>query len=212
MDEQLFQYHCRRLQISSLKVALLKKIEQVEREKQHALTAISALLGFSPIEIEVYFSRADKEQTKSFYERARVGAVLLLKRSDCQKIFEQLEMEVGDPLIGFHILSLDLVDKTVDPAIEQVFAKFPELLLGIYEAGRIMAIEEILGIVKREDIPLMRYRRDLMERRFKLEATIDGGGVKMLETVIPEIYIRYYYPPNNSYPELSILIRPVQNL
>ncbi len=82
--------------------------------------------------------------------------------------------------------------------------------VGAQLAGLEESAQDFLNLIELPDEPLLRYRRDILERIMRVTVQRDQQLISHLSTKIPEVYVRYSYQPNKTVPIRSVIVSPIR--
>lgn len=187
-------YHARELQIR----AIAEELHQTLKEKFNA--QLSDVLSLREILYTPPILMTDNRRCVLF-EKAIQGVRLIHTIEGVKGVFEQVEGAITPE--APKVTSIVLVIKpSLIKALEAAFPKkdllYESLIEGEKEAGDII-LASLQG-----DQPLLRFRKDILSLATNLEPSVDGGSVALLHTKVPGIEVRYYYPPGQNFPLLSL--------
>lgn len=204
------QYHAREKQI----IAIAAKAEEDFREeisaKQKSWEAFVSLLTTSPILLpEIIRRRSCSED--AFYELVMPTVVMTAKRVFCLGILSPLLEACSPESRRFKEIFIDLCDFSAPPELRAAYKNHQDLLDKIINNGREAGTINLLSSLE-GSTPLMRYRRDITEGKFRLIPTLDGGEICYLGTKVPEVNLKLWYPFREKLPKLSLVVDDLQEI
>lgn len=202
--EKIFQYHCRYLQVDALLADANSILSAESIIIQEQGVFLFHLLNTPPIIWEGIMKH------KEALESAAIAVRALAKRDLVRLALGDLLKAAKDGVNWTREIPIDR-DFINQPEFERIFVAEPERLDEARLAGREDAVKFLLELIESPQHPLLpRLRRDLARRNGTLIVTVDGGAVAYFPTKIPEVKVRYYYPPDEDFPRLSLLVNPFE--
>lgn len=105
-------------------------------------------------------------------------------------------------------LSIDETNLLLYFSPRQLYSSDQTALTTIIKEGTGQAVFKVLELIQVEDIPLIRYRRNLLQQRVRLKPTSFSGETGFLPTKITGVEVRFFYPKDQNLPILSLVVNP----
>lgn len=190
-------YHARELQIQAIAKEMRRALIEKIIAQSDDIRALNEILT-TPL---VFMT--DNRRCVLFKEAMR-GVRLMHTLEVIKSVFEQIGAAIAPE--APKVTSVGLWIES--PLIKALEAAFPERdsLSGALIQGRQEASDIIMTSLQ-GDQPLLRFRKDMLSLATDLRASVDGGSVALLNTKVPGIKVRYYYPPGRRFPRRSLEVR-----
>lgn len=187
-------YHARELQIWAITEQVHRGLIKKITAQSNDIRALNHILATPPI-----FVSDDK---RHFLSNGALRGVRFTHTTETvTSVFKQLQKAITPEAQKVTSIVFG-IESSLIKAFE---AAFPEKDL-LYEAlieGEKEAGDIILASLQ-ADQPLLRFRKDILSLGINLKPSVDGGSVALLNTRVPGIKVRYYYPPGQNFPLLSL--------
>lgn len=206
MSELLkYQYQARQKQVSAIIEDKEKAFIDEIQTQAESYRALDALLLTSPFALpRVANSMAGSEV--NFFNLTTAALEVTAKRAFTHQVLSELFYVCDWERRGFKDIPVDQHELLPPPAFKTAFKNHEEILEKAAARGKEDGITGIFSTLE-GTIPLMRYRLDIAERSFELLPSLDGGKIGYLDTKVPGVSLRLWYPKSERLPKTSLAIR-----
>lgn len=125
---------------------------------------------------------------------------------------EQLQ-EACDPEIDKRtVIDLDTVIPQPQRPLEYAFGHLEEQLSTMMRSSYAERTAAVMSHLGTEEIPLIRYPREMIDGKFNPQKLANGGVLYRLPTSLEAVHIDLIYPMQNRYPVSRIIVNPIASL
>jgi len=208
------QYYCRHLQLKKLaeevNIDMNSNMRNFLESNEHSGWAFAALMFTPQVYTEAIVRSVSLERQHNLWELATKCLALVAKGAYSQNICEEL-LKASDPEVhGVKFVELDNFRRNPPASFDLAFATNPDALESGHMRGKGEAIDYLLGRFTSE-VPLMRYRKDLLEKFTLISTSSKGIGVGYIPTVVTGLDLRLFYPSGSNMPNLSFYMKAFES-
>lgn len=199
-----YLHHARELQVSAIKQHTEESLRQEFLASFVSTKALSLLLLTPPVVLPKIMEEMAGSK-ENFFDLVYPAAVITTKGHFILGSLERLLSACSTDKRGFKEVLIDQYTYQVFTPIKLAFKSNTDMLMNIVEEGYSKGMTALLEVVQ-GDIPLMKYRRDIVKTRIKLSQSIDGGEIGYLKTKISSVDLKLWYPKDIKLPKLSFIV------
>lgn len=206
MSELLkYQYQARERQvIAILEKTNLEFIDEIQAEPR-SFSALDTLLTTPPILLRPLVSAMGHSEDE-FFNSTFKAAEITAKRAFVLEVLLELLKTCDFENRGSREVGIDLHALMIPQPFRRAYADHPELLDRAATSGKESGVLRLFSILE-DETPLMRYRSDIVNGRFETFRSLDGGVICFLETKIPGVSLRLWYPRLERLPITSLAVK-----
>ncbi len=199
-----YLHHARELQVAAIKQNTEESLRQEFLTAFVSAKSLSLLLLTPPIALPRIIEEMAGSK-ENFLDLVYPAAVMTTKGHFILGNLERLLTACSIDSKGFKEVLIDKYTYQVFTPLKLAFKSNTDMLMNIVEEGYSKGMTELLEAVQ-GDIPLIKYRRDMIKARIELSQSIDGGEIGYLKTKIPSVDLKLWYPKDMKLPHLSFVV------
>lgn len=205
MPEKIdYLHHARELQVADIKQHTEESSHRELLELPESVKAFVALRHTPPITLPMLMEDTAGSE-EAFFDLIYPAALAIAKGGFVLDILEKLLAACSCVSGGYKEVLVDQKTYRVPPPFKLAFRSNPDFLRNVLDKSCFQGTVTLLEAVQGR-IPLMKYRRDMVETRINLSRSIDGGAIGYLETKIPSVNLKLWYPKEERLPQVGFTI------
>lgn len=209
MSELLhYRYQARAKQVAEITLETGNKLEREIAGYQESYEALDILLIAPPIALLAVMSElaySDEELFKLLAPATEITAKKTFVLDALYRLFTACNPERR----GFKEVAIDEYHLPIPLEYQTAFQGHEDTLNLLADQGKNNGIKMLLASIEGK-FPLLRYRRDLIKGKFPLSPSLDGGTICYLDTKIPGVNLKCWYPRSERLPKLSLTVEELK--
>lgn len=199
-----YRYHARELQITAIRQQTDHFLQQELQAAAESVEALFFLPSTPPIVLPLVMKNIAGSE-EAFLNLVYPAVLANLRRDFVLGTLERLVSACATDSRGFKEVSIDQYARIVPSPFRLALKNNTDILMDLIEESDSQGTTALLEALQ-GDIPLLRYRRDVVEVRLNLSQSIDGGNIGYLRTKVPSVDLKLWYPREEKLPRLSFTV------
>lgn len=202
-----YLHHTRELQVTAIRQHTDESLQQELFATAKSAEALSLLLLSPPIVLPRVMENIAGSK-EAFFNLVNPTVLVILKGDFVLSALERLLIACSSDSRGFKEVSIDQYTCIVPSPIRLAYKDNTDTLMDVIDESHSQGTTALLEAVQ-GDIPLARYRKDIVETRLNLSQSIDGGAIGYLKTIIPSVSLKLWYPKEVKLPRLAFTVEDI---